>query len=104
MLLAFAPPDVRESAIERMRFTPLTPNTITSKREFRQDLDAVRQRGYSFDRQEFQLGVDCVSFPIFLSDHIVSCITISAPSTRFVDTQNYLIARLAETTAELSDS
>jgi len=102
LLLAFAPPDARESAIQRMRFTPLTPNTITSKRKFRQELDAVRQRGYSFDRQEFQIGVDCVCFPIFLSDQVVSCITISAPSTRFVDTEEELIARLAEATAELS--
>ncbi|WP_018763948.1 IclR family transcriptional regulator [Arthrobacter sp. 135MFCol5.1] len=102
LLLAFAPVDVREAAIERMRFTPLTPNTITKKKEFRQELEAIRERGYSFDRQEFQLGVDCVCFPIFQAEHVVACITISSPSTRFVDTKEDLLAKLAEITATLS--
>jgi len=102
LLLAFAAEDVRESAIERMRFTALTPNTITKKKTFRQELEAIRERGYSFDRQEFQLGVDCVCFPIFQSDHVVACITISSPSPRFVGTQEELIGRLAETSAKLS--
>jgi len=102
LLLAFASADVRNAAIEQMRFVPLTPNTITNKKDFLQELEAIRERGYSFDRQEFQLGVDCVCFPIFQSEHVVACITVSSPSTRFVDTEKDLIPRLAETTAKLS--
>jgi len=102
LLLAFASADVRNAAIEQMRFVPLTPNTITNKKDFLQELEAIRERGYSFDRQEFQLGVDCVCFPIFQSEHVVACITVSSPSTRFVDTEKDLIHRLAETTAKLS--
>ncbi|MFJ6453922.1 IclR family transcriptional regulator [Paenarthrobacter sp. NPDC091669] len=104
LLLAFAAAEVREAAIKQMRFTPLTPNTITKKKDFGQELEAIRERGHSFDKQEFQLGVDCVCFPIFQSDHVTACITISSPSARFVETKEALIARLAETTAKLSTS
>jgi len=102
LLLAFASPEVRAAAVQRMRFTKLTPNTITNKAAFLAELEATRERGFAFDRQEFQLGVDCVSFPIFQSGHVVACITVSSPSQRFAETEHELIKRVGEVTAQLS--
>lgn len=43
----------------------LTTNTITSSAALTAELAAVRERGYSLDREEFAPGVCCIAAPIF---------------------------------------
>jgi DNA-binding IclR family transcriptional regulator len=44
-----------------------TPSTLVSARALSADLEEIRTRGFALDRQESELGVNCIAFPIFLS-------------------------------------
>ena len=51
------------------RYGPLerrTKNTLVSARALAEDLRAGRERGYALDREESELGVNCIAFPLFL--------------------------------------
>lgn len=45
-------------------FARLTPNTITGRESFMQQLRAIRDRGYALDEEESILGVRCVAAPV----------------------------------------
>lgn len=81
-LLAFLPPSVVESVVER----PLearTEKTITSLDELHRELELVRQRGYAFDEEENELGVRAVAAPIFDRDgSVVAEISMPGPTSR----------------------
>jgi IclR family acetate operon transcriptional repressor len=68
-LLAYELPDdeaVREFVT---RYGPLqkrTRNTLVSARALAGDLRLGRERGYALDREESELGVNCIAFPLFL--------------------------------------
>jgi IclR family transcriptional regulator, acetate operon repressor len=51
------------------RYGPLqrrTKNTLVSARALADDLRRTRKRGYALDREESELGVNCIAFPLFL--------------------------------------
>ena len=41
----------------------------------------IREQGYAIDREEFTLGVSCLSVP--LADESIIALSLSAPSERF---------------------
>lgn len=60
-------------------------------------LAAVRERGYSLDREENEPGVDCVGAPIFDdSGRVIAAISVSVPAERFDDDR---VAELGELVA-----
>jgi DNA-binding IclR family transcriptional regulator len=74
----------------------------------RDDLDAlladVRERGYSSDLQENELGICCVGAPVFdHTGHVVAGLSVSAPVARF-DTNSIVDrgARLKDAAARVS--
>ncbi len=61
-----------------------TPNSITDRVQFLQEVDRVREQGYAVDNEENEIGVRCVAAPIF--DHSrrpAAAISISSPVLRF---------------------
>lgn len=98
LFLAFAPEDLRASVLDRMKLRRLTPNTITKKSELMADFAKIREAKLAFDREEFQLGVTCVSAPIWRGDTVAACLTISTPTPRFVTNENDIIAALVQAT------
>lgn len=76
-----------EHVVERLEYhgmTAMTPNTITTLEELAGELERVRGRGYSYDREETLIGLCCVAAPIH--DHtgeVVAAISISVPAYRF---------------------
>ena len=43
-------------------------------------------KGYGVDNEERELGVNCIGVPVFdLNNEVISCITISGPSSRFTE-------------------
>ena len=52
-----------------MRIVPVfikyTDSTITSPAAFRKELSRVKQKGYSIDDEEEELGVRCLAAPVF---------------------------------------
>jgi IclR family transcriptional regulator, acetate operon repressor len=101
LLLAFASHEVREMALDGMQLRQLTPHTITKKSALIKELAEIRRAGLSFDREEFQLGVTCVSAPIWSGDGVAACITVSSPTNRFEVTEKEVISALLDVTSEL---
>lgn len=69
-LLAYALPN--DEAVERFigENGPLerrTPNTLVTALELGPELAAIRGRGFALDREESELGIGCIAFPVFLS-------------------------------------
>lgn len=62
----------------------LTANTITSTAQFKRELAAVRERGYSLDLEELAEGVCCIGAPIFdAAGRVVASLGIPLPVTRY---------------------
>ena len=60
-----------------------TKNTITGIKEFLNELEKVRQKGYAFDNEEYRGGVRCAASPIYDNKgKIVAAIGVSGPVSR----------------------
>jgi IclR family transcriptional regulator, acetate operon repressor len=64
LLLAFGPPDLRESVLRSAPFPTRTKNTLTTRRALRRELAEIRRRGYSEDDEELWQGVNCIAVPV----------------------------------------
>jgi IclR family transcriptional regulator, acetate operon repressor len=83
LLLAYAQPEVRAAYLAAHPPERLTDRTITAPAALERELDAIRERGYSEDREEFVEGVSCVSAPLLAEGVVVAAFTVSAPSQRY---------------------
>ncbi len=82
LLLAYATPARRNEYIERHVLTQRTPNTITSREALEEELAEIRRRGYASDREEFTLGLCCLSVPLD-GGGAPYTLGLSAPADRF---------------------
>ena len=57
---------VREFVARHGPLEKRTRNTLVSARALADDLRLTRERGYALDREESELGVNCIAFPLFL--------------------------------------
>lgn len=63
-----------------------TPYTITSPEALREQLQTIRELGYSTDDQEIEEGLRCLAVPLFgPAGGIAGAISIAGPTTRFTD-------------------
>jgi len=70
-ILAFAPPDVRNAAVESCAYERFTDRTITTPDALRAELERVRVRGWAVDDCEAEDYINCVAVPIFGMDGAV---------------------------------
>jgi DNA-binding IclR family transcriptional regulator len=83
-ILANMPEDRLFEIIERAEFRPLTANTITSRDELLNELDAVRERGYAFNKQENLDGLRAIGAPVSNPNgEIIGALSVSGPTNRF---------------------
>lgn len=83
-----------------------TPNTITGLDALRQDLGAIRKRGYSIDEEERNIGMRCIAASVFdMTQDAVAGISVSGPTSR-VDVPNTaeLSAAVRDAARELSSA
>ena len=70
--------------IDESGLPPITENTITDEEEFHNELETVRNRGVSFNDQEYIDGLRSVSVPVIKpNDQPLGAIGISGPTNRF---------------------
>jgi IclR family transcriptional regulator, acetate operon repressor len=83
VLLALAPPDVRERYLAAHPPRALTAETISDPSALAAELDAIRAAGIAIDREELVEEVSCVAAPIMAGHALVGAYSVSAPSSRF---------------------
>jgi DNA-binding IclR family transcriptional regulator len=85
-ILAWLPIDELEQVVDAWPLARLTANTITSKDALVAHLREVRQRGYSIDHEEIEIGLRCVGAPIRDHDgNVVAGIAVSAARHRMTE-------------------
>lgn len=90
VLLAWAPPAVRDDYLERHPLTKLTSHTITTRRRLNQELDQVRATGIATDDEEYAEGVSCLAAPFLLHGEIVAAFGVLVPTDRFQSNEKAL--------------
>ncbi|MGA1870981.1 MAG: IclR family transcriptional regulator [bacterium] len=103
--LAFKSPEEIERVIKTSKLRPLTPNSITDKKQFLDHLAQIVKDGYAIDNEEYQLDVKCVACPIRdYTNNVVAGICISGPILRMYNDRidNELIPLLKEAAFEIS--
>ena len=84
--LAFLPEKELDDLLNGVKLKPYGPNTITSKKMLRQELEKIRNQGYAVDNEELAYGLRCVAAPIF--DHTGLprySISVAGPAMRLTE-------------------
>ncbi|MEM6888781.1 MAG: IclR family transcriptional regulator [Pseudomonadota bacterium] len=63
-MLAFLPLEERDRALAQQSYHRFTDQTLGSPATLTEELEAIRARGYAFDREEHEPGIICVAVPI----------------------------------------
>lgn len=85
-ILAELPRAEAEGIVDRWGLPAATPRTITDSETLFAELEAVRDRGYAFNREESDVGFNAVGAAITdESQGVVGATTISGPATRLTD-------------------
>lgn len=84
VLLAHLANEDLDRTLADIPWTAHTRNTITKRSVLREQLKQIREKGYSIDREELEIGLICVAVPVWNNlNHVVGAISASGPSSRF---------------------
>lgn len=91
-ILAYQAPEVVAHLAAKYGLPRLTEHTITDPQQFADELDAIRERGYSIDNEEGEIGLRCVAVPIF-DQHlrVRYALSLAAPAVRMPLSQTHEI-------------
>jgi IclR family KDG regulon transcriptional repressor len=82
VLLAFLSPEAVESILSAL-LVAYTEKTITSPAQLRDELQAVRQRGYALADEEFEVGIWAISAPVRdIDGNVIAAMGIPFPTNR----------------------
>jgi IclR family pca regulon transcriptional regulator len=82
LLLAHLPDPCQREVFTSMKLTRRGPNTITSKKALRDQLERVRAAGFAVDDEELAPGIYAISTPVRNEDReIVAAVSIAAHSS-----------------------
>jgi IclR family transcriptional regulator, KDG regulon repressor len=85
-VLAWLPEEQLGRIIDAWPRARLTEHTIIDKDELIRHLASTRERGYSVDNEEMEIGLRCVGAPVRdQSGEVIAAIAISAPRFRLED-------------------
>lgn len=74
-----------QSIVDRHGLPSTAPNTITSERALFDELEAIRDRGVSYNDQESVEGLQGISVPILDGDEVLGAISVAGPTARISD-------------------
>ena len=105
VLLSYLSEDELHEFISGKGLAGRTPNTISSAKALRRELQTVRVRGYALDDEENEEGIRCVAAPVLgSSGDSVAAISVSGPAFRMTKEviQNVMKNEVVEVAAEIS--
>jgi len=101
-ILAHSPEEQRGQILQNIEFHPYTDHTITNLDDLQMELKKIRAQGYSFDKEEHELGVNCTAAPIYnYKGDVMGAISIAGPSSRIDDVSLFDLAIEIKETAQL---
>ncbi|MFB5934677.1 IclR family transcriptional regulator [Peribacillus frigoritolerans] len=102
LLLAYLPETERETLMEKMAFTKLTPYTIKNKEILYKEIEQIRCNGYSISKGEQDEETIGISYPVLDYTHkVVAALTVSGPNTRMQEKGEETIRKKTKETASL---
>lgn len=93
LLLAMCSPAELDAYLDAHKLASRTPNTIVSRAALLTELDEIRARGVSYDREEFALGLSCMAVPLGPAPSQL-VLGVSAPTQRFRDSHDRYLGAL----------
>ena len=82
-MLAHLAPDALEAALMRQSFHRFTPETLDTPAALMAELQAIRARGYAFDREEHEPGIICVAVPILArTGRVIGALSVTSTVAR----------------------
>lgn len=85
-ILAFSPPERLQEFLKNTKLKAYTRQTITSPARFKAELRTIRERGYSVDNEEREIGLRCIGAPVWNSTgEVIAAISIAGPAFRITD-------------------
>jgi IclR family transcriptional regulator, KDG regulon repressor len=108
-ILAHLSPDEIDGYLELTPLIPYTSQTIVGREALMAELEEIRQKGYSVDREETVLGFECIGAPIAgRTGKVEAAISLSGSTEQLFYKQTEkteaLIKQLLVTAAEISRS
>lgn len=91
--------------IKKKGLAQLTPHTITDPEKLKNELAVIRKRGYAIDDEECELGLRCVSMPVYdYTGQIYAAASVFGPASVMKKERinDSVLPRLKETVEELS--
>ena len=103
-MLAFLPPEEQRKAIAQQSFHRFTAATYTNADALQAELDAIRTRGYAFDREEHEPGIICIAQPILTpASKLLGALSVTGATEDISLTQlEALTPQLAQTAAAIA--
>jgi len=99
-ILAYLPAEERKMLFSKHTIVMATPKSLKTIDAIEENLQKVREQGYSVDDEEGNIGVRCVGAPIFDNgSKVVAGLSIAAPSLRMKEENIESSARLVKQTA-----
>jgi DNA-binding IclR family transcriptional regulator len=99
-ILSFYPEDTWTAHVPE-KLVPITHRSITTREALWKELHATKERGYSLDEGENEIGACCVGAPLFdRQGRVVAAVSLSAPSSRLQGNFIHDAAKAVMTTAE----
>lgn len=82
-ILAFLPEDEVNKYLSETKLVQHGPNTLTSKKMLKKELEKIRQTGFSIDSEELAAMLFCVAAPILdHTERVRYAVSISGPTSR----------------------
>jgi IclR family transcriptional regulator, KDG regulon repressor len=100
-VLAWLRAEDLDTIVDAWPMSRLTVNTIATKERLLEELELTRQRGYSVDHEELEIGLRCVGAPV--RDHVgevVAAIAVSAPRHRMTEEDIVRVGREVRNAAD----
>jgi DNA-binding IclR family transcriptional regulator len=106
ILLAYCTEELREKILNVRQFEQFTSLTITDPQRIRDELTAIRKRGFAVNRGERELEVAAIAAPIFTHDNKVECaLAVVGPVQRFsLNNEEEITTKLLEATHRISQA
>jgi DNA-binding IclR family transcriptional regulator len=84
-ILAHLPPEHVETILDKQGLPRTSPQTITDRETLLDQLETIRERGYSVDNEERIEGLRAIAAPIMTDDTVVGSICVCGPTRRLSD-------------------